>query len=1231
MVFVIPLVAYLDPVFAVVRDAGVLVYPGDHRRVVGHGLLRRGFVFLPRRKRQLRVEAHLHVVAPQALRRFSADAHRQLLTCDRRSHSHRRTGLAHRAARRMVVRFAQVSHRRVAIEHQSILQRIRDLDLVRILRDVSHQVVGVGLVKRRQIVVHVLFDVLLDLRLLLHRVGDGVILRTRRLGDARLVLRRHPGNAGLDDAVCHAGQHRQLLERPGSMIGIQRQALAFHGHRFAGAGPLHQLDRHGRVLRPVKGRALAVLPDLLHADVHRRRRHRHRVAIVVILPVVPDLDLVLAGVRNALVARRAALHRRVLRHFLRRSGILRPRVDVQLCAEAHLHIVPAHCLRRFAGDTHRQRLACNARRRRHCRAGVGHRAVHRVVVRRAKVNHRHAIADKLHRAVQRVRDLYLVRVLRHIRHQLILIARVECSKLCMHVLIYILLDLRRLAQRVRHRIGHRASLRIRHVRDRRAVILRHARHARLRHAVDDRLAVRVLRKRLELPAGGFRVQGQRLLSHSRPVAVRLLHKLDRHDGIFRPRERPAPGVLPDLLDLDLRLLRCMGVRQRRDCAFGAVARQRIAVRYTVLRPGVGDRLAITLQRQVVDRRRPFVRRVQRHGPNHRLAVLQLHAQARRAHAVLVVVVVPDLPDCRGGLSGRVAVRQRRDCAVHAGFRQRITLRQAALGPGVADFRAVCILRQAGDRRAPAVRLVQRHFLTVRQCHRQACRTLAVLVIVVVPDLLDRRFCRLRRMLVRQRRDRAFGAVARQRIAGGFIVLSPGIDDLYAACILRQIGNRLCPIVLRVQRHGLDLRRTVHQLHAQARWTLAVLVIVVVPDLLDRRFCRLRGKGVRHRQAVLPVILNRVNGQSPGACVFGHRDDRILRRAVVGDSVQYEAAGGLLFSRRVLPGHAAGVLRAVRNGLGDGIVIGTFFSIGDVAERRLCAVLRGLGFREGRSGHRSGIVGRGRRHRALALERELEILVAGIRIAGDALSHLQVTGNPGQVVRELDNHRLIAGVIGGHGGLDRVLHRHGTVLEINLLDPIFRGGQGYSIACRLCAVLPDGHGEGNVLFAIVIGLLAFFIGEDTEGIGALQLALGILGQRGAAIVGDGLFDLQGAGLLLNLVRDDIGILVISILFNRKGFLFGCLAVDQGLDDLVFDINVVSVGIAHVHRSLERQTVERTLPIDRLVKGDCLRGALPFLGICVLSINLVRPFAIANLLLQFNGDTGGLTHLFGDILA
>ena len=675
----------------------------------------------------------------------------------------------------------------------------------------------------------------------------------------------------------------------------------------------------------------------------------------------------------------------------------------------------------------------------------------------------------------------------------------------------------------------------------------------------------------------------------------------------------------------------MGVRQRRDCVFGTVARQRIAVRYTVLRPGVGDRLAITLQRQVVDRRRPFVRRVQRHGPNHRLAVLQLHAQARRPLAVLVVVVVPDLPDCRGGLSGRVAVRQCRDCAVHAGFRQRITLRQAALSPSVPDFRAVCILRQIFNLRRPTVRLVQRHFLTVRQCHRQALRALAVLVVAVVPNLPDRRFCRLRRMLVRQRRDCAFGTVARQRIAVRYTVLRPGVGDRLAITLQRQVVDRRRPFVRRVQRHGPNHRLAVLQLHAQARRAHAVLVVVVVPDLPDCRFCRLRGKGVRHRQAVLPVIQNRGNGQIPGVCVFGHRDDRFLRRAVVGDSVQYEAAGGPLFSRRVLPGHAVGVLRAVRNGLGDGIVIGTFFSIGDVAERRLRAVLRGLGFRGGRSGHRSGIVGRGRRHRALALERELEILVAGIRIAGDALSHLQVTGNPGQVVRELDNHRLIAGVIGGHGGLDRVLHRHGTVLEINLLDPIFRGGQGYSIACRLCAVLPDGHGEGNVLFAIVIGLLAFFIGEDTEGIGALQLALGILGQRGAAVVSDGLPDLERAGLLLNLVRDDIGILVISILFNRKGFLFGCLAVDQGLDDLVFDINVVSVGIAHVHRSLERQTVERTLPIDRLVKGDCLRGALPFLGICVLSINLVRPFAIANLLLQFNGDTGGLTHLFGDILA
>ena len=894
------------------------------------------------------------------------------------------------------------------------------------------------------------------------------------------------------------------------MFGTQRQGIARHGHRFVGTGLLHQLDRHGRVLRPFEGRTLAVLPDLLHGDLHRLRRHRHRVAIVVILPLVPDLDLVLAGVRNALVARRAALHRRVLRHFLRRSGILRPRVDVQLCAEAHLHIVPAHCLRRIAGDTHRQRLACNVRLRRHCRAGTGYRAVHRMVVRRAKVNHRHAIADKLHRAVQRVRDLYLVRILRHIRHQLILIARVECSKLCMHVLIYILLDLRRLAQRVRHRIGHRASLRIRRVRDRRAVILRHARHARLRHAVDDQLAVRVLRKRLELPAGGFRVQGQRLPSHSRPVAVRLRHKLDRHDGIVRPRERPAPGVLPNLPDRRFCRLRRMLVRQRRDRAFGAVARQRIAVKYTVLRPGVGDRLAITLQWQVVDRRCPFVRRFQRHGPNHRLAVLQLHAQARRPLAVLVVVVVPDLPDCRGGLSGRVAVRQRRDCAVHADIRQRITLRQAALGPGVADFSAVCVLRQAGDRRAPAVRLVQRHFLTVRQCHRQACRTLAVLVIVVVPDLLDRRFCCLRRMLVRQRRDRALGALARQRIAVRYTVLRPGVGDRLAITLQRQVVDRRRPFVRRVQRHRPNHLLAVLQLHAQARRPLAVLVVVVVPDLPDFNIhgCKRIGDGQAGRsRAVLRLAVGDGLGQRLAGRIVAHLDLGVPVGGIVGHALDLILCRGLR--------------------LFDLIVVVARLGVGDRAEGDLPAVRRRTGAALLCSGRRNrgNHVGAAGLHGAVRSQGEGVFLCPlrigqAVRVASDLLGDLQLGLDLQHAVVGKRCRLNRSSIARGNGDRLRVgagsqAHALRQAARL-LLDGIRARGQlGDRYGLGRAAGNGDGHlavRDGGIIHLAVVDRRVILL--NNEGIAA------VCGVGGGcrAVHGHILGDFQGAGLFLVLVRD-----------------------------------------------------------------------------------------------------------------
>ena len=163
--------------------------------------------------------------------------------------------------------------------------------------------------------------------------------------------------------------------------------------------------------------------------------------------------------------------------------------------------------------------------------------------------------------------------------------------------------------------------------------------------------------------------------------------------------------------------------------------------HRVLGDGVGDGLAVGVLGEPVEGRGPAVVG----GERRRLAGVgavrdQVHGDRRRAEAVLVLRVVPDLGDADGRGVGGVGVgdgealggraRDGRGVAVHR-----------VLGDGVGDGLAVGVLGEPVEGRGPAVVGGERRRLAgvgaVRdQVHGDRRRAEAVLVLRVVPDLGD---------------------------------------------------------------------------------------------------------------------------------------------------------------------------------------------------------------------------------------------------------------------------------------------------------------------------------------------------------------------------------------------------------------------------------------------------------------------------------------------------------------
>ena len=133
---------------------------------------------------------------------------------------------------------------------------------------------------------------------------------------------------------------------------------------------------------------------------------------------------------------------------------------------------------------------------------------------------------------------------------------------------------------------------------------------------------------------------------------------------------------------------------------------------------------------------------------------QLDIDHCRPLAVLVAVIVPGFHNLDAGLARCVGVRQGGHLAINGGIRQAVAFEQLRLIfiPGIDDFRTLCVeFGQAADRGSPIAFLGQRYFADIipvlilrglrirQQDNGQGCGPMTLGVIIVLPDLDDRRF------------------------------------------------------------------------------------------------------------------------------------------------------------------------------------------------------------------------------------------------------------------------------------------------------------------------------------------------------------------------------------------------------------------------------------------------------------------------------------------------------------
>ena len=128
---------------------------------------------------------------------------------------------------------------------------------------------------------------------------------------------------------------------------------------------------------------------------------------------------------------------------------------------------------------------------------------------------------------------------------------------------------------------------------------------------------------------------------------------------------------------------------------------------------------------------------------------------------------------------------------------------------------------------------RRHLITIsQQSHRDACRSLSILVLIIIPSLCTAYFCRLRCMLICDIVVLYCSFITIYRLLVNCVFNFLTIFVFWKICeTVFPVSALICSNIL-----TLYLFSVSQQIYRNHRWAFAVLVIVVIPGLCTA-YCR----------------------------------------------------------------------------------------------------------------------------------------------------------------------------------------------------------------------------------------------------------------------------------------------------------------------------------------------------------------------------------------------------------
>ena len=228
---------------------------------------------------------------------------------------------------------------------------------------------------------------------------------------------------------------------------------------------------------------------------------------------------------------------------------------------------------------------------------------------------------------------------------------------------------------------------------------------------------------------------------------------------------------------------------------------------------------------------------------------QFHDDGAGTDAVLVVVILPHLLHGEGSFAGLVGVGDDHVVGIAGiGIIGGSILCHGLLIYRVVDGHAIGIFVQLAPAVGPAVGGGQGHAVTClhtvcQQMHDNGGGTLAVLVILIIPNLADGDMRLLSLVGIGDDKALLDGAGHNAGVAGDSRFFH-GIDDLGAVFVLIQRRQRVGPVVGGGQLHGGHQSAVAVDIDGNGLGTYAILVICVIPDLVDGK-----ARGIGHERVV----------------------------------------------------------------------------------------------------------------------------------------------------------------------------------------------------------------------------------------------------------------------------------------------------------------------------------------------------------------------------------------------